>query len=222
MPELWFCSDKIFDIDGNMYNTVQIGSQCWMDENLKTTTYRNGTPIPNVTGNSNWHNLATGAYVWYDNDISWKDPYGALYNWYATVDVKGLCPSGWHVPTNDEWSTLTNFIGGIGPPHGNELKSCRQINSPLGGDCNTTEHPRWNEHYMHFGTDDYVFSAVPGGSRFNYGIFQDIGNKGLWWSSTEYSSGDALSRELIDSFNGVGGYYYNMRFGLSVRCLRDF
>ncbi|MDZ7743914.1 MAG: FISUMP domain-containing protein [Bacteroidota bacterium] len=100
----------VTDIDGNVYNTVLIGNQCWMKENLKTTTYRNGTEIPNVTDANAWQILTTGAYVWYDNDISWKDSYGALYNWYTTIDPNGLCPAGWHVPTNDEWTDLTDYL----------------------------------------------------------------------------------------------------------------
>ncbi len=154
----------VTDIEGNVYNTVLIGNQCWMKENLKTTTYRNGAAIPNVTDENAWINLNTGAYVWYDNNISWKDLYGALYNWFATVDTNGLCPTGWHVPTDYEWTSLTDFIGGTGEPHGNELKSCRQDNSPLGGGCNSSQPPRWNEDtfYGNYGTDDYGFSGLPG------------------------------------------------------------
>ena len=211
----------ITDIDGNVYNTVQIGSQCWIKENLKTTTYQNGTPIPNVTDPDEWVDLTTGAYVWYNNDISWKDLYGTLYNWYATVDANGLCPTGWHVPTNDEWTALTDFIGGTGSPHGNELKSCRQVNSPQGGGCNTSEHPRWNESNEN-GTDDYGFSGLPGGYRNYSGAFSFVGDDGGWWSSTEFSATFAWKRSL-------GGYYggavyvtnYYKQEGFSVRCLRD-
>ncbi len=112
------CPDMptVTDIDGNVYNTVLIGGQCWMKENLKTTTYNNGTPIPHAPDASTWTNLSSGAYVWYDNDISWKNSYGALYKWYTTVDGNGLCPTGWHVATNDEWTVLTDYIGGIGSP----------------------------------------------------------------------------------------------------------
>ena len=92
------------DIDGNTYNTVQIGTQCWMKENLKTTTYQNGTTIPNVTNGNDWINLTTGAFVWFDNDMIWKDLYGGLYNWYAIDDQKGLCPTDWHEPSLDEWT----------------------------------------------------------------------------------------------------------------------
>jgi uncharacterized protein (TIGR02145 family) len=192
-----------------------------MAENLKTTTYRNGTPIPNVTNGSDWFNLTTGAYVWYDNDISWKGPYGALYNWYATVDANGLCPTGWHVPTNDEWTALTDFIGGTGSPHGNELKSCRQVNSPLGGGCNTTEHPRWDEYNGVWGTDDYGFSGLPGGTRYDSGPFYDVGYDGYWWSSTEYSSNGAWGRYLNYYDGNVGVGVGGKLRGFSVRCLRD-
>ena len=217
----WNCGDPITDIDNNTYNTVVIGNQCWMAENLKTTTYRNGTAIPNVTDGNAWSNLTTGAYVWYDNDISWKDSYGALYNWYTTVDANGLCPTGWHVPTNDEWTALTDYIGGTGSPHGNELKSCRQVNSPLGGGCNTNVHPRWNEHGTHYGTDDYGFSGLPGGYRSSSGSFYSIGDYGSWWSSTEYSSFYAWTRGLYCNYGFVYvGSNYKQR-GFSVRCLRD-
>jgi uncharacterized protein (TIGR02145 family) len=216
-------SSTVTDIEGNVYNTVLIGDQCWMKENLKTTTYSNGSPIPNVADSGAWMNLTSGAYVWYDNNISWKDSYGALYNWFATVDVNGLCPTGWHVPTNDEWTALTDYIGGTGEPHGNELKSCRQVNSPLGGDCNTTEHPRWDEdtNYGNYGTDDYGFSGLPGGFRNFNGSFSSIGFTGYWWSSTETLSIAAWTRRL----NYYSGYVFmgNLygQHGFSVRCLRD-
>jgi len=212
----------VTDIDGNIYNTVQIGGQCWMKENLKTTTYHNSTVIPHVTYDTAWSNLSTGAYDWYENDISLKDRYGALYNWFSTVDTNGLCPAGWHMPTNDEWTELTDYIGGIDPPpYGNKLKSCRQVNSPLGGGCNTTEHPRWNEHSTQYGTDDYGFSGLPGGFRDANGFFGRPGYYGNWWSSTEGLSNSALSISLTYDFGYVDVYSVYMRSGFSVRCLRD-
>jgi uncharacterized protein (TIGR02145 family) len=208
------------DIEGNVYNTLQIGNQCWMKENLKTTTYNNGSPIPDVTNGSTWSTLTTGAYVWYDNDISWKDKYGALYNYYAVVDSNGLCPTGWHVPTHDEWTTLTNHIGGAGLT-GNKLKSCRQADSSLGWDCNTSEHPRWNQHNTQYGTDDYGFAGLPGGNRDFYGSFYLIGETGYWWSSTEQSSNNIWHRSLYYNGGGVGMGYAGKRNGVSIRCLRD-
>jgi uncharacterized protein (TIGR02145 family) len=217
----------ITDIDGNIYNTVQIGDQCWMKENLKTTTYSNGTPIPNIIDNQEWTTISTGAYAWQENDISWKNVYGAIYNWYTTVDPNGLCPAGWHVPSDDEWTVLTDFIGGTESPHGNELKSCRQVNSPLGGGCTTTEHPRWEEYdnNYYYGTDDYGFSGLPGGNRdcVSPGSFGNIGIIGLWWSTSQYGP-DHLAgfRGLIYHYSSVSYQgHVNQHFGYSVRCLRD-
>jgi uncharacterized protein (TIGR02145 family) len=215
------CGDQLLDIDGNTYNTVLIGDQCWMKENLKTTVYSNGTPIPNVEDQTAWSNLTIGAYVWSDNDISWKDSYGALYNWYTTVDTSGLCPSGWHVASNDEWTVLTDYIGGEVSPHGDELKSCRQENSPLGGDCNTNEHPRWNEDDTYYGTDIYGFSGLPGSYRTNNGTFINIGNSGYWWSSTEYSTNNAWNRKLSSYMGYIDRFWTYKRSGRSVRCLHD-
>ena len=215
------CGTLLSDPDGNTYNTVLIGNQCWMKENLKTTSYSNASLIPNVTDSTAWLNLTSGAYVWYDNDTNWKDTYGALYNWYATVDTNGLCPTGWHVPTDNEWTALTTFIGGTSSTNGNKLKSCRQVNSPLGGDCNTTVHPRWEQDNTHYGTDDYGFSGLPGGVRSDYGSFYGIGDYGGWWSSTEFSSSSAWGRGLFYYYGYVGVYDYYKRNGFSIRCLRD-
>lgn len=212
----------VTDNDGNIYNTVQIGDQCWMKENLKATTYQNGISIPNVTNGGDWSNLTTGAYVWYDNDISWKDLYGALYNWYTVIDTNGLCPTGWHIPEHDEWTELTDFIGGTGSPHGNELKSCRQVNSPLGGYCNTSNHPRWHQDDTQYGTDDYGFSGLPGGYRYFTGVFYDnLGLASYWWYSTESSSSNAWFLYLYFSYDNIYVTNDNKKIGYSVRCLRD-
>jgi len=220
----------ITDIDGNVYNTVLIGNQCWMKENLKTTQYLNGTPIEYPgTDNNAWANNTTGAYAWYNNDINWKDSYGALYNWHAVNNTNGLCPAGWHVPSDAEWTQLTDYLVAQGYPNqwndpngaGNALKSCRQVNSPLGGDCNTSVHPRWEGHSTHHGFDEFGFSALPGGYRNTTGSFLSIGYYGLWWSSTENSSSDAWFRRMIDGFGRVFRYYYGKSYGFSARCLRD-
>lgn len=211
----------VTDIDGNVYNTVLIGAQCWMKENLKTTTYKNGTPITNSKDASTWQNLMTGAYVWYNNDSSWNDSYGALYNWYATIDPNGLCPEGWHVPDYDDWKELTNHIGGTYSPNGSRLKSCRQVNSPLGDECNTTEHPRWGDGTYSYGTDNYGFSGLPGGYRGGSGLFISIGYKGYWWTSTENSMSWAYCILLDYNFSYVLVSDNNKQYGFSVRCLRD-
>jgi len=210
----------VTDIDGNVYNTVLIGSQCWMKENLKTTTFNNSTPIQNLTDSSSWNNYYTSGYVWYDNNIAWKDLSGALYNWNAANDTNGFCPTGWHLPTHDEWTMLTDFLGGTSAPFGNELKTCRQVNSPLGGYCNTTEHPRWNECSSDYGTDDYGFSGLPGGFRDIYGGFTNFGTDGLWWSAT-VAGYSAYHRGLYFNSGAVYVSTWAKRNGFSVRCLRD-
>lgn len=217
------CGDQIADIEGNLYNTVEIGTQCWMKDNLKTTTYNNNTAIPNVTNPNLWINLTTGAYVWYNNDSTWKDIYGALYNWYATIDPNGLCPAGWHVPSLNEFQNLINYIGGAASPHGNELKSCRQVNSPLGGSCNTTEHPRWDYDDTHYGTDIYGFSGLPAGLRHAVGAggFSFLGIYGTWWSSSETPSIGAHYINLRSFSGEVFILAQNKRFGWSVRCVKD-
>jgi uncharacterized protein (TIGR02145 family) len=213
----------ITDIDGNVYRTVLLGSQCWMASNLKTTTYSDNTPIPNVTSNDSWDNLAYGAYVWYNNDAGWKDLYGALYNWYAVDFYNGLCPGGWHVPTNEEWNILTDYIGGTEPPHGDELKSCRQVASPLPGECNTSDHPRWR-HYnrLIYGTDDHGFSGLPAGYRYSYGPFAYLGRYTFFWASTETSANTAWYCGLYyDSSQIIQGGTFSKQNGFSVRCVRD-
>jgi uncharacterized protein (TIGR02145 family) len=235
------CPSTIMDADSNTYNIIQIGDQCWMRENLKTTKYSNGVPIPNVTDATTWQNLTTGAYAWYQNDIGWKESYGGLYNWFALNDENGLCPSGWHVPGHDEFTQLEQFIcnqlgysdcstrfpfnnttiGWRGTNEGDALKSCRQVNSPLGGECNTNEHPRWDADATHFGEDNYSFSALPGGYRFGNGGFGYIGSNGIWWMATEQEATNAWYRRMLSMYGWVDRNVYSKNHGLSVRCLKD-
>ncbi len=210
----------VMDIDSNVYHTVQIGFQCWMAENLKTTRYRNGTPIPYVPSNVEWVYLNTGAYAWPSNNASWKDAYGALYNWYTIVDTNGLCPEGWHVPTDNEWTIMTNYIGGTNSPHGNELKSCRQVNSPLGGECNTAMHPRWDA-FGEYGTDDYWFSGLPAGFRDSEATFFGFGVFGGWWSSSEDTYGSPLNWSLYKNSSMIGIIATSSQHAFSVRCIKD-
>ncbi|MCD4789303.1 MAG: hypothetical protein K8R37_04825, partial [Bacteroidales bacterium] len=208
----------VTDIDGNTYNTVQIDSQCWLKENLNVGTMINGGQ--NMTNNGSIEKYC------YDNNLSNCITYGGLYQWdeimqYVTTQgVQGICPTGWHVPTDDEWTALTDFIGGT-PPHGDKLKSCRQVDSPLGGGCNTTEHPRWNQTNYAWGTDDYGFSGLPGGYRLWYSPFVTIGNDGFWWSSTENLPEYAWARSLINLTSYVYTNHMSKESGFSVRCLRD-
>jgi uncharacterized protein (TIGR02145 family)/uncharacterized repeat protein (TIGR02543 family) len=222
-------TSTVTDVDGNVYNTVLIGDQCWVKENLKTTKYHSGTPIEYPgTDNGAWGNNTTGAYAWYDNDISWKDSYGALYNWHAVNNADGLCPAGWHVASDTELTQLVDYVVAQGYPNvwnipngaGNALKSCRQVNSPYGWDCNTTEHPRWDSHNTHNGFDAFGFSGLPGGLRNNTGGFQNIGSSFRLWSSTESSTTHAHIRDLSLFSNLVSRTTNFKSIGVPVRCIK--
>ena len=203
-----FTDTTLTDIDGNVYDIIKIGDQYWMAENLKTTTYNDETPIQLETDNSSWSNLTKGAYSWYDNDsASYSDKYGALYNWYA-VETEKLCPEGWHVPTNEEWKTMTDFI--VQEGYSNSIATALK---------DTTA---WDKDGEDFGTDKFGFTAMPAGKRRGSdGVFGNIGYDGYWWTATNFTSSDALGKTILYDNSNVYGYDYNKRNGFSVRCVRD-
>jgi uncharacterized protein (TIGR02145 family) len=200
----------VTDIDNNVYQTVKIGNQWWMAENLITTRYRDGVTIPNVTDDSQWENLTTGAWAYYNNDASNDGTYGKLYNWYAVDDTRGLCPEGWHVPSDDEWTMLVDFLGGR-EVAGGKMKSTRTDPDP---------HPRWRSPNTG-ATNESGFSGLPGHSRFSDGSYGPIGYYGFWWSSTELTTVSAWFRVLFYNNGDVYRDYGYKRAGFSVRCLRD-
>jgi uncharacterized protein (TIGR02145 family) len=226
--------------DGNLYNTVQIGDQCWMRENLRY--------LPEVSPSSAGSETDPHYYV-YDyqsTDVSGAiatenyQKYGVLYNWPAAMNgesssntnpsgVQGACPAGWHLPSDGEWTDLVDYVVSQGYPNergdpngaGNALKSCRQVNSSIGGECTTSEHPRWDPDDTHYGTDQFGFSALPGGARYDIGTFSRIGDRGLGWTSTQRSSSRALYRGVGGNFGDMYLYRHNKEFGFPVRCVRD-
>jgi uncharacterized protein (TIGR02145 family) len=224
---------SVVDIEGNIYKVKKIGTQVWMTENLKTTKYNDGTDIPNVTDDATWEALTTPAFAWYNNnEATYKDTYGALYNWYVVSQTtnggKNICPTGWHVPTDAEWTQLIDYVVAQGYPNtnvvggaGNALKSCRQVSSPSGGDCATSDHPRWNSHSTHYGSDAFSFSALPGGFRIDRGPFVIVGYNGYWWSSTEYDATFSWRRLMYYNYAHINSYRDHKRTGFSVRCVRD-
>ncbi len=202
----------VTDIDGNVYNTVLIGDQCWLKENLKTTKYRNGTNIA-YPGNNNsaWENNTSGAYAWYDNDIIAKDLFGALYNWYAVINTNELCPTGWHVPSKSELEQLIDYSGGI-LNAGGKLKSTRTLPTPQ---------PAWLAPNSG-AVDQFNFSALPGGARARSGQFGYLSLRFYWWTSTNYQTYEAWWGSF--SYDGTGAFYYgngDKAMGRSVRCLKD-
>jgi len=194
------------DGDNNNYPVVKIGQQVWIAENLKTTKFNNGQSIPLVQDNQDWCILTTPAFCWYNNDEnSHKATYGALYNWYA-VNNKNLCPVDWHVPTDAEWTALTNFLGD---------------NSVAGGQLKETGTGHWIPPNVG-ATNLTGFTALPGGSRVSGGAYSnDMKENGYWWSATESDSTNAWSRSMNFACNCVPIADYIKKFGFSVRCLKD-
>jgi uncharacterized protein (TIGR02145 family)/uncharacterized repeat protein (TIGR02059 family) len=198
-------SPEISDIDGNTYQTVTIGTQVWMAENLKTRYYNDGNPITNITDGTQWLNSTEGAYCWYNNDAgTYNSLYGTLYNWYA-VNTGKLCPTGWSVPDEAQWTTLANFLGGYSIA-GDKLKEAGTVHwqSPNTGASNESG-----------------FTALPGGYRFVGGSFYAIGQGGLWWSSTEKSLETAFGLNLGSDNSSLNSYDYQKWMGFSVRCIKD-
>ncbi|MBU6219663.1 MAG: hypothetical protein KGQ50_03350 [Bacteroidetes bacterium] len=197
----------LFDIDGNSYNTVQIGTQCWTEENLKTTRYRNGGSIPIVTGFTSWQQLVTGARAYYNNDSTTYAPiYGALYNWH-TIQGGTLCPDGWHVPTDAEWTTLTTYLGA---DPGYKMKST--VTQPTTGG--------WNNLSSSSVTNSSGFTALPGGFRNWNGNFDYRMDRAYFWSATLNGS-NPYFRQLEYNTSSASSSFNSKELGCSVRCLRD-
>lgn len=198
-------TNTVKDIDGNVYHTVTIGTQTWMVENLNTTKYRNGDPIPNITDDTEWKNLTSGAYCDYINTPDPSGPFGRLYNWFAVNDSRNIAPNGWHIPTDDEWTILTTYLGGEDAA-GNKLK---EAGSFYWGDDNTRA------------TNETGFTALPGGFREPNGTYGAMYVGGWWWSSTEYSDTIAWIRYMHTALLYVVHDYSTKGNGYSIRCLRD-
>ena len=199
-------SNTVTDYDGNVYNIITIGTQVWMVENLKVTHYRNGDPIPNISDSADWANLITGAFCNYDNSFSNSTTYGKLYNWYAVVDSRNLAPTGWHIPTDTELTTLTTFLGG---------------ETVAGGKLKETGTSHWQTPNTG-ATNVCGFTALPGGCRSFNGLFGAIGSYGYWWSSTVSSTMYAWGRSMVYDYSFVSSSSYSKNSGVSVRCVKDF
>lgn len=182
---------------------VRIGKQVWMTKNLNVSRYRNGDPIPQVTNPSQWGTLTTGAWCYYENNTSNGKVYGKLYNWYAVNDPRGLAPTGYHVPTDAEWSLLTDYLGG-------ENMAGAQLKSITG----------W-EDYPTFVNNATGFTALPGGHCLWAQQFGSIGTNGFWWSSTGHDDVDGWIRILFFDQIRIERGYLPKTSGFSVRCVKD-
>lgn len=217
-----FGTGGLQDIDGNVYNTLIIGSQTWMKENLKTTKYRNGQSIPNVTNATSWSSLSTGAWCDNNNDPSNGSYYGKLYNWYAVNDTRNIAPSGWHVPTDVEWTILENYLIANGYNYdgtttGNKIAKSLATTTDWNTSTNTGA----------IGTDltknnKSGFSGLPGGLRYwSDGVFWDLDIIAYWWTNSAYNSVNAWMRGMGTADSELGRFYYGTNNGLSVRCIKD-
>jgi uncharacterized protein (TIGR02145 family) len=209
---------SLTDIEGNEYKTIIIGEQEWMAENLKTSRYRDSTSIAHVAENGEWRVRVSGAWSYYGNDISNGPVYGKLYNWYAVADGRGLCPSGWRVPADEDWTVLEMYLGmshaeakGIGWRGGAQN---------TGGKLKETGLEHWR--LPNAGaTNESGFSGLPGGIRDSESTFVNINTYGFWWSSAEQNESNSW-RRVLRLFDGeVNRSDFDKREGYSVRCLRN-
>jgi len=202
----------VYDIDGNEYKTIVIGTQTWMAENLRVTRYRNGDSIPNIAEDAEWTTLEMGAYCYYRNttNLDTMATKGCLYNWYAADDPRNIAPKGWHVPTDDEWKTLITFLG---------------VDSIASTKLKEAGNKHWLiPTYGQKSTNESGFTALPGGCREDYdgSFFNFFGSGfGFWWSCTNHDELNAAN---------IGLAYYNPNYilninakkaGFSIRCIKD-
>ena len=207
---IYYGQEKLFktlygtikDIDGNIYYTAEIDNQIWMAENLKTTKYNDGTQIANVEDGIVWGGLTTPAFCWYDNEINYKDVYGALYNWY-TVESDKLCPTGWHIPTENEWDQLIDYAGGFNYA-GRKLKERGDLH--------------WTNQSIGY-HEVLCFTALPGGMRHDSGLFWSINTDAYWWSSS--FNGQMATNYRISNSRQVMKLFNYKEEGYSVRCIKD-
>ena len=204
-------NSTVTDIDGNIYNTMIIGTQKWMTENLKTTNFNDGSVIPLVEDGTEWGTLNTPGYCFYNNDaITNKDNYGALYNWYA-VNTGKLCPTGWHVPTDAEWHTLALYL--------DPSAVLSSIESTLaGGKLKEAGTSHWLSPNTG-ATNESGFTALSGGFRNYNGTFNSISYSGDFWLATEFNATNAWSRWLAYNSGDINRSYFDKRVGNSVRCI---
>ena len=212
----------LIDNDGHTYNYRKIGTQVWMTENLRTSKYRNGERISNLTLAADWSAATLGAWCYYNNDATLGRKYGKLYNWYAVADNRNIAPVGWHVATDEEWTTLENYL----------ITNGYNYNGSTSGDNYAKSLAATIDWATDSGTgtigNDLTInnrsglSALPGGLRFdNNGTFYHVGLNGDWWSSTESSTNYAWYWSMYYNYSSVVRNDATKQHGFSVRCVRD-
>lgn len=198
-------AEIVKDANGETYRTVEIGTQRWMAENLNATRYRNGDAIPYVKDERQWESFNEGAFCYHDNSKKSGRVYGRLYNWHAVNDPRGICPVGWHIPTDEEWQQLADYLGG-NRLAGDKMKEAgtRHWAVPNAGATNLSG-----------------FSALPGGGRDEFGKFIIDKYGGYWWSSTDDGGVDVWVRSIFYGYGSILRDGFNKNCGFSVRCLKN-
>jgi uncharacterized protein (TIGR02145 family) len=201
-------SATVTDVEGNVYQTVKIGTQIWMAKNLKVTKYRDGSPSPKVMDQAAWSTLTAGAYSDYNNDADTGAAYGRIYNYFAVADARKLCPEGWHIPTKEEWETLINYLGGSRPAN----QKLREAG-----------HAHWVQKARTVGNNESGFTLLPGGERWVQASrgFEQIGGQSTLWTASakidESARAWAVHINDVEAMalpwpKGCGGY---------IRCIKD-
>jgi len=200
--------------DGHNYTSIVLGNgQEWMAENLRTSIYANGDIIINVTVGFQWENLTTGAWCHFENDNQYENSYGKYYNWFAVADSRNVCPSGWHVPTEQDWTTLINYLD----PNAD---SGDNYSNTAGGKMKSTGTEFWLSPNTG-ATNLSGFSGNGGGERGGLGTFGNFGNNGSWWSATEFDTQKAWMRGMYWNTAGIQRLNSRKEYGRSVRCVKD-
>ncbi|MBL4585997.1 MAG: fibrobacter succinogenes major paralogous domain-containing protein [Flavobacteriales bacterium] len=213
----------VTDIDGNIYETVKIGTQVWMTENLRTTKYSNGDAIPNITADTTWEDATSSGWCWFDNDSENENVYGKLYNWFVVSDVRNVCPTGWHVPTDEDWKTLELYLGMDSVDVDSSGFLFRGIAQNIGGMMRAVGTDYWiapNDS----ATNVSCFSGLPGGGRNTKdGTFTNLGYYAGWWTATEKTTGQggAWYRSLSSENGSFSKSSYKFQNGVYIRCIKD-
>jgi uncharacterized protein (TIGR02145 family) len=208
----------VTDADGNFYNTIVLSNgQEWMKEDLQTTKYANGDPIDNLVADVQWEQTTTGAWSYYENDPIYQSPYGKLYNFYAVVDSRNVCPTGWHAATKTDWEQLVNLVD-----ENSVMNTTTDITlSPTaGGALKMTDTTYWEAPNVG-ATNEIDFSAVSSGDRDNWGMFDAIKGWGNWWTGTPASGGEGWFIEITNYDTDIYIDTFDGDFGFSVRCVKD-
>ena len=224
---IWYliCGGQSITYNGYSYDLIEIDGQCWFKENLRTTRYKDGTPLDYPGSDIGaWANNTTGAYLWYDNDSSLNaSTYGALYNWYAADNPAGLCPTGWHVPSDSDWTVLGNYLETNGYNYNGTITGNnygKALADSIGWDYDSTTGSVGNTDYPSY-RNKSGFSALPAGYRNSNGIFYHKGAWAHFLSSSLSSTGQPITKQLWSSMRDLNTQNSTKNNGLSIRCIKD-